>query len=308
MKVVAVNRDENRWFDKLFRIISDPYYYALSLPSFFLLFLASVLFLGILGLVMAVLWFAIRSIAHGERPDFGQVHPKMFVGGACVAMMPLVSGVLSRRLTRPEIRGKFVHFSKKINYKNGHFSFTVIDMRNTQLIGTNIVVEIITGFGAENLVCRRVDLGPPGIIAIPTEIRIPVGSVFPSLNEIVSCDFCGKSNFSSFKTYSCHMAWLHGITKREATEDVMRSLEAELANLRLLRVVLTGADEVSGKGGIATKEYRRHDVNIGGFSGTDAFSVKTIISDEPTDSSNDDEISTTLSAKSSYIHVDFRPT
>ena len=287
------------------RVVSDPYYYALSLPSFFLLLISSATFLAILGLVMAGLWFAIRAMAHGEYPDFGAVHPKMFMACACVGIMPLVSGVLSRRMTRPEIRGKFIQFSKRIVYKNGHFIFSVIDVRKTQLIGTNIVLEVLVAGDDEEVICRRVKLGPPGLIAIPTEISVPVGALFPSLNQVASCDVCGRSDFSSFKSYSTHMSWFHGIARREASEEILKSLQTELDTLSFLRVVLTGSDEVSGKGGIATKEYRRNEILINSLLGADdSFSVRTGGTDDRSVSS--DSSVTEWSAKSSYVHVDFK--
>jgi hypothetical protein len=308
MKAKQVNRPEDGAWNRVKRVLSDPYYYALALPSFLLNLFASLVFLAFLGFVVALVWYTIRTISLGAAPDFSEAHPRMFIAGGFVSMFPLIAGVLSRRMTRPEIRGKFVQFSKKIQYRNGHLLFTVIDMRKTQLIGLNVVLEIISG-RSDDIVCRRVNLGSPGIIAIPTEIRVPIGSVFPSLNQVVSCDICGRSKFSTFKTYASHMAYYHGVSKSESVEDILKSLEAELANLRLLRVVLTGADEISGKGGIATKEFKRSDISLHGFVGTeDSFSVKTGGTEEVSSSSGDDEVSTTLSAKSSYIHVDFRNT
>jgi hypothetical protein len=312
MRVEHVNKANNEWYRKVIRVLSDPYYYALTLPSFLLLFFSAVIFLVLLAIVMAGLWFSIRTIAYHKRPSFDEMHPSRFLACACVAMMPLVAGFLSRRMTRAEIRGKFVHFSKRIAYRNGHFVFSVIDMRKTQLIGTNVVVEVIAGL-SDAIACRRVDVGRPGIIAIPTEVRVPVGEIFPSLKQVVSCDICGRSSFRSFKAYSLHMSYHHGIARTEASEDILRSLEAELANLRLLRVVLTGTDEVSGKTGMSIKEYKRGDIVLGGTSGNDdAFSIRTMLTDEQLgrlssdSSSSKDDGSTTLSVKSNYVHVDFK--
>jgi hypothetical protein len=307
MRVSVINKPDNSVWGKIVRVVGDPYYYALSLPSFFLLFGAAAIFLGCLGLIMAGIWFGLRTIAHGDSPKFEEVHPKMFIACACVAMMPLVSGVLSRRMTRPEIRGKFVQFSKRMVYKNGHFVFSVIDTRKTQLIGTNIVIELVsTPTSDGEVVCRRVNLGPPGLIAIPTEITVPVGSLFPSLNQVASCDVCGRSDFSSFKSYSAHMSWFHGIARREASEEILKSLQMEIDSLSLLRIVLTGTDEVSGKGGTATKEYKRMDILVNSVVGADdSFSVRTGATDDRSVSS--DSSVTEWSAKSSYVHVDFKP-
>ena len=304
MKVTIENSQNKSILAKVWRVLKDPYYWALSLPSFFLLLLAGFGFLFTLACLMVLVWWIIRLLAHGIAPDLKEVHPKMLMGCACVAMMPLVSGLISRRMTRAEIRGRFVHFSKRVLYKSGNFVFTVIDMRFTQLIGTSIVVEIATG--VDDLSCRRVNLGPPGIIALPTEISIPVGDIFPSLKQVASCDICGQSGFSSFKAYASHMSWFHGVARREATDEVLRSVEIELSKIRLFRVILTGTDEVSGKGGIAIKEYKRAEIFLTGMAVDDTFSVKTTEDYESSMGVHED-VSTTLSAKSHYIQVDLRP-
>ena len=305
MKVTIRDPSNNSFFQKFWRLLNDPFYYALSLPSLFLLVLAAFVFLFVLACIMVLIWLALKTWAEGVAPNIKVVPVKMFMAGACVAMMSLVAGLISRRMTRPEVRGKFIHFSRKINYKNGNLVFTVIDMRVTQLIGTKITIELVTGIG--ELHCRRIDLGPPGIIAIPTEISVPVGKLFPELNQVASCDVCGQSSFSSFKAYASHMSWKHGMARREATEEVLRNLEVELAKIRLFRVVLTGSDEVSGKGGVAIKEYKKSDINLSGI-GDDTFSVKTVsVEDYNSSSDSAEDVSTTFSTKSHYIHVDFRP-
>lgn len=305
MKVTIRDPSNNSILRKLWRLLNDPFYYALSLPSFFLLLLGAFIFLFLLACIMVLVWLALKSLSEGIAPNIKIVPVKMFMASACVAMMPLVAGLISRRMTRPEVRGKFIHFSRKINYKNGNLVFTVIDMRVTQLVGTRITIELVTGIG--EIHCRRVDLGPPGIIAIPTEISVPAGKLFPALNQVASCDVCGQSSFSSFKAYASHMSWKHGMTRREANDEVVRNLEVELSKIRLFRVVLTGCDEVSGKGGVAIKEYKKSDINLFGI-GEDTFSVKTgSVGDNSSSSDSGEDVSTTFSTKSHYIHVDFRP-
>jgi hypothetical protein len=183
-------------------------------------------------------------------------------------------------------------------------------MRRTQLIGTKVTVELIQTFeGGRGTIARRVNGGSPGIIVIPTEIRIPASDLFPTMAEVVTCDLCGACSFRDFKGYAAHMAFKHEVTKTESKDDFMRRLRQEVGAVDTFRVIVTGTDEVSGKGGFASKEYAATEILLDATGAEDeTFSVVSRLGNLETKSvASDDslEASSTLSGKSSYVHVDF---
>lgn len=303
MKYRAVHVRDVPW--AVVRVLKDPFFYAMSLPSVWLLFAAVFSVLLVLAAILSGVWLLLRRIIDGAHPDISAQPIKMFIAMGCTAVFILAAGMLGRRLTRPQVRGKFVQFSKTVKYRDGCLCVSVIDMRRTQLIGISVSVELIAG---DPIKAVRVPAESPSIIVIPTEICVPVSSLFPSLAQATTCDICGCWRFSNFKTYAQHMSFHHGVTKAESKDEFMQRLREEVNAVDTFRVVVSGTDEVSGKGGFATKEYKRSEIVLdANCKESETFSV---ISDVPhvttdKDASDTEEASTTLSEKSNYVHVAF---
>ena len=299
------------------RIFSDPFYYAMSIPSLAGLLFFAILLLAAVSWIMVGVWYAVKTIAMWEVPVFDESkHPiKMFIAGGCAVVYTLCAGVIHRRLTRAEVRGKFISFSKIIKVKNGNtFVFSLIDKRHTQLIGTSLTIELVT-VESGSVKSSKIPLGSPGILAIPTEIIVPVEKVFPSLANVTSCDQCGQDDFRSIQAYSAHMSYFHGVAKRETKEELASKLAEEVAKVDLFRIRLCGVDEVSGKVGRAIKEYSADQIVLSTISSAatdDTFSVISRpggdISSGESEGETDSTPMTASSAtgKRGYVHVDFR--
>jgi hypothetical protein len=303
---------------KFFAVLKDPFYYAMATPRLWMLLVASFMFIMAVAAVMIGLWTLIKRIAEGKTPSPENQPFRMFVAAACVSCFTIIAGIIHRRMTAAEVRGKFVTFSKSVYLRNHAFEFSLIDQRKTQLIGTSISLSIVLLSDAHGvdpsaaIEARRIELGSPGIIAIPAVVSIPVDRVFPSM-EISSCEVCGRSNFRSTEALMSHLSFIHQI-KREVSEEEFRlKLATEISKIEIFRITLTGVDEVSGKGGVATREYipseigvepnGPHEETFSVISGKD-LEVMTPVNS----SSDDDEVSTVQGSKTSqdtYVHVDF---
>ena len=297
-------------------VFRDPFYYAMATPSVVVLILAAALCVGTVAAIMVGVWMIVKVAALGSWPSLEGQPVKMFIGAACMALLPLCAGIIHRRMTAPEIRGKFVCFSKcvKLRQKDHVLVFSLIDQRKTQLIGTDICIEMVSLDAISNtLTARTVQLGSPGIIAIPTEIRIPLASVFPSLDagSRRTCEGCGASGFKSAKRYANHLSYHHNRALPDEG-DLMKRLREEVGKLELFRVRLVGVDEVSGKGGVAIKHYLPADFvdgehSVGGSDET--FSViSRSDSKSESDWSDSDGKSTAGSqaTNTKYVHIDFK--
>lgn len=288
------------------RLWSDPFYYAIRLPSVGILILFSLLLLAVLSLGMVLVWIVVKWIALGSFPSFQGQPVKMFMASAAIAAYILLAGIIHRRMTMPHVRGRFVSFSNTLYLKNGLLTFSLVDKHETQLIGTKLVVEIATIDKSDNLLARRLELDSPGILALPTEITVPICEIFPSLRaNNFFCQICGKSQFSSSKAHVSHMSFFHGADPEK--EEELTSLPSIFEEIEILRVVLTGTDEMSGKSGLAVKEYLRSDIEMMPAEDPKYFEIYEE-TDEDTENISDEEslVTSTPSSKPSVVHIDFK--
>ena len=294
---------------RIFRIAADPFYYAIRLPSVVYLIIVAGVFLGAISATMIAVWMVVRWASLGSIPDLAESPPKMFIGCAVVSTFTICAGIIHRRMTAAEIRGKFVSFSKFCQLDRGRLSFSVIDKRSTQLIGATVKVDIITLNSDDgSMQTRTVDLGSPGILVIPTEISVGVAKIFPLLATASSCTVCGHCGFSDPAAYAAHMSFFHAVAKTESLEELNRALAHQLDSTELFRVRIAGVDEVSGKPGSAEKLYAKSDFQFGTQHNKliidDTFSVISKIGgDTASETSSTDHGSPSRRA---YVHVDFK--
>ena len=292
------SKKNNGWSSPL-KVWNDPFYYALRLPSLWSLLLSGFLFLALVSVAMVVIWFMVKAATLGSFPSIEGQPVKMFIGSAAVAVYILLAGVIHRRMTMPAMRGKSVVFSNFITLVDAAFTFSIVDTHRTQMIATKLLIELILVDDSGVVEARRVDLGSPGIIAILTPMSVPILDLLPKLQVSNDCKICGQSDFS-LRGYSLHMSFRHGIEVQETGHSIPRVME-EIQAVEKVRVVLTGIDEMSGKPGIAVKEYLRSDFKLD--------QSEEQIYDVHEDKDLSDSLSgtfTTIASLKNYVSIDFK--
>jgi hypothetical protein len=300
VEIIAEIKGRRDFLKKLSRIWKDPFYYAIRLPSVTGLLIVSLVVLALISGLMFIVWIVVKWIALGHFPSFQGQPLKMFIASAAVAVYILLAGIIHKRMTMPELRGRSVSFSKYLNVVNGNLVFTLVDQHTTQLVGTKVVAELITINQDGNVVARRIGLVAPGIIAIPAQINVSVNELFPQLKIDSSCSICGKADLTQ-KGLSLHLAFRHGIP--QITERFSADIESEINSIEIFRVVLTGIDEVSGKPATAVKEYFRSDIK---FSSEIDEPLCVVYESKALGESDNDDESTTTSSSATFVHIDFK--
>ena len=280
---------------QIMSILSDPFFYALKLPTVAHVMFYSAIFLAIVSGIMILVWFGVRGISLGAFPHISETPPKFFPALAMVSLFTLCAGIIHKRMTSEEIRGRFVAFSSKCWIENEAVVFQVIDKRSTQLIGTNVVVDVMyTGeiprskHLPSKLICKTINLGSPGLLVIPTNISVPFAKIF---DTGLDCLVCGKRDFPNPYSLTAHMGFFH------KAQILPKKMVHNLHNLLQFRIRIRGVDEISGKAGMAEKTY----------------TTSEIVPDPSEYDENEDDFSIidNTSAGGSpkkYVHIDFKYT
>ena len=295
MKIINILKPNNYGkilFENISLFLNDPFYYFLSIPYVFLAILAAGAVLMACASIMILVWILVKLIALGSVPPVSEQPFKMYIGMASMSIFTLCAGVIHRHLTKPEKRGQFISFSNILSFDNEIFKFEIIDKRATLLVGTSISVDVMMIDG----ICRRINLGSPGIIAIPTEIKFGINKVF---NEQYICNECGAQHCEdNIEEYFDHLMFYHKKNGEEMRKNRKKNLEILLDKIDYINIRLSGVDEVSGKGCIAEKEFAREsivNVVVEGDQGDSPFSLIT-----------DDKVSTGDDDQGFFVHVDFK--
>jgi len=301
-------RGDRGFVASIIAILSDPYYYLMNLPSVWLVLAVSIVLLAVVSSLMVGVWSLMKFFTTGSTESPTSQPVKLFIGMATTATFTIFAGVMMRYMTRADIRGQFVFFSKYLILSDKErFVFEVIDKRTTQLIGMSITAEITISEGRGNYEFRRISLNSPGIIALPTELKIDIKDIFPELLR-ADCHVCGKA--CSIRTLPPHMEYYHGIDQAGAIEARKLKIRLLVDSIESVKIRISGVDEVSGKNGTAEYIYSK----AGGDSTIvlsreksksldDNFSVTTTI-DDLSSSPQSSSPSSNKSAKK-YVHVDF---
>lgn len=272
-------RNRTVW-DRICSVWSDPFYYALRLPTVGHVVIFCAIFLSAISGIMIIVWICVKFLAHGIIPNISDPPPKLFIGCAVVGLFTLCAGIIHRKMTSPEFRGQFIGFSSNCWMEDDDSVIVceVIDKRTTQLIGTRVSVDFAYQNIDNTYTFKTVYLGSPGLLVIPTEIKIPV--------ENVVCEICGQADFVCIEALKAHERYFHPRTQtthRRATPQY-------------IKIRISGIDEVSGKQGTAEKVY-------------ESILPSKNNSSDGQDSNVDWEITSEVSTThnvSSYVHVDFK--
>jgi hypothetical protein len=322
-------KKERGFFYAALQVVSDPYYHIMNLPSLWWVLAVAILVLAVVSSIMVGVWTLVKLVATGTSHSPSSVPIKMFIAMATTVIFTIFSGIILRYLTKADIRGKFIYFSKYLVGSgvgadwDERFVFEVIDKRTTQLIGMSITAQVTINNGRGDYEFRRIPIQSPGIIALPTEVEIPIRKIFPE-SLTADCNVCGKP--CTVKTLASHMEYYHGMDKAGAVEARRVQMQTLVDSIEEIKIRISGVDEVSGKGGSAEYTYERNEsiiygersisggkssINSGGIrvSLDDNFSVTTTIDGlgpHPWSPRAEQTSSPSSTCSKKYIHVDFK--
>jgi len=315
--VIILPKSDRAIFKSILSILSDPFYYLLNLNSLILLLFFSMIIVSILASIMMAIWILVKLIAVGILHSPSDAPVKMFFGMAVITIFTTIAGIIHRHLTRSEVRGQFVSFSKYMTLRNQSSSvieeedllFQVVDKRATQLIGMGICAEVAIDHGRGDFEFRRVAIDSPGMIVLPTQIPIHLENIFPEILH-ANCDVCGATCTAA--TLAAHLQYFHEIDKKGSLESRKIKMHTLISSIHEIRIRISGVDEVSGKPGTAEHLYEKSNIILVQESKEklhDDFDTVTTTVDDMGDSSTIERSISSPSAKSSspkkFVHVDF---
>jgi len=305
--IIILPKSERGFFVSFSNILSDPFYYIMKLDSLILILFVAILIVSLLACIMMGIWVSVKIITVGIIHNISDVPIKMFFGMSVITIFTTLAGIIHRHLTRSEIRGRFISFSDYIflqNCENNYFFedrenfiFNVVDKRATQLIGIAICAEVIIDHGRGDFEFRSIPIPSPGLIVLPTQVSVPLKSIFPELMH-ANCHICGAE--CTVATVAAHLEYYHEIDKKGSMETRKMNLHRLISSIHEIRIRISGVDEVSGKAGTAEHVYENLNICFDGIKKRDDdFDTVTTSIDE----SSSRSISSGSPKK--YIHVDF---
>ena len=308
--VIVLPKSERGIFRSFVAIISDPFYYLMNLDSLLLILIAAAFVVSLLAAIMMGIWIFVKLITLGTLHSPSDAPVKMFFGMAVITIFTTIAGIIHRHLTRAEIRGRFVSFSKFILLRNQSNSviededllFYVVDKRATQLIGMGICAEVTIDHGRGDFEFRRINVTSPGMIVLPTEIQIHVKDIFPEILN-ANCHVCGAKCTAA--TIASHLQYYHNIDKRGSVESRKIKMHTMVSSIHEIRIRISGVDEVSGKSGTAEHLYEKSFIVIDATKAKieDDFDTVTTTLDE--NSTIGRSISSSGGSPKKFVHVDF---
>ena len=305
--IIILPKSERGFFISCSHLLADPFYYLMKLDSLVFVLFAAVFIVSLLACFMMGIWMLVKFITLGIVHKISDVPVKMFFGMSVITIFSTLAGIIHRHLTRSEFRGRFISFSDFITLQNCEtnyffedretFVFQVVDKRATQLIGISICAHVIIDHGRGDFEFRAIPIQSPGLIVLPTQIPVPLKSIFPELLN-ANCHICGAE--CTVATVAAHLEYYHEIDKQGSTEKRKINMHRLISSIHEIRIRISGVDEVSAKAGTAEHIYEKTNICFNGEKkGEDDFDTVTTSIDEgslPTISSG---------SLKNFIHVDF---